>query len=571
LGIRIGPIISKMQHGLLPVGPEDKTSSRRGWIIVACVFLCLALFLHFWTHMRPANETIRLYFTQALVDHGTPSLDPVLEDLYPGYKESPAYQAKRWHPNIDASHYEGRDYMDKAPGLSMLVAPVYGLTASLGLDGLRDDWVLVSHLLLLFGVILPAVLGMLAIRQSVLTLGGSSNGAWLGALVVMLATPYTLYGTLFFGHTLAAALAAHSLLFALKKRPGWAGAMAGAMVLVDTPTALLAVFLGLGLGHVTKRFKDVFLFALAGAPFVLLQLGYNTWLFGDPLTFAYAHKVNAQFAGIIDEGVYGFGLPTLDALWGLTFGSQRGLFFHAPVLLLGCFGLIHARGQERARPWVPVMALSLLGYLLWIAAFADWRAGDSYSPRHLIPLIPFVGVGLGLLLSRPLSPRSTQLLRWLFPGLLVCSLLGTWAPIITFPYAPVAFDAPLFELSLPMLLSGQIGESMISAMGGGHALALLALTLLIGCAFALVGPPKPVRAMCAAIGRGLAVGLLVTGFALSTLELPSQEAERERVKVASRLDDCRIAETLCNESQGTFKERGKQCQCSWKKQPLRPR
>ena len=35
-------------------------------------------------------------------------------------------------------------------------------------------------------------------------------------------------------------------------------------------------------GHVSRKFGDVVRFALAGAPFVIIQLGYNAWLFGDP-------------------------------------------------------------------------------------------------------------------------------------------------------------------------------------------------------------------------------------------------------------------------------------------------
>ena len=313
----------------MPAVVDDSLQGGRAWFVVGGVFLCFALFLHFWDGFRPANETIRLYFTQSLVDHGSASIDPVLEDLHPNYKTSPAYQEKRWHPNIDASHYRGRDFMDKAPGLSLVVAPAYAILSLVGLDGLRDDWVLVSHLLLLFGIAFPAVLGLLAVRHSIHLLGGTPRGAWLGALAFGLATPYAFYATLFFGHTLAAALAALSLLFALKRQPGWSGAMAGAMVVVDTPTALLAVALGLGLGHVTKRLRDVIRFGVAGAPFVIVQLVYNTWLFGDPFTFAYAHKVNAAFAGIIDQGMYGFGLPSIESLWGLTCGTQ-GAFSSTP-------------------------------------------------------------------------------------------------------------------------------------------------------------------------------------------------------------------------------------------------
>ena len=555
----------------MPLSADDSATPRQGWIALACVFLCFALFIHFWEGMRPANETIRIYFTHALVDHQSASIDPVLNELYPNYKESPAYQQKKWHPNIDASQFDGRDYMDKAPGLSLLVAPLYGLLSSLDFDGLRGDWVLVSHLLLLFGVAFPAVLGLLAVRQSIILLGGTPAAAWLGALTFGLATPYALYATLFFGHTLAAAFAALSLLFAIQKRPGWAGAMAGAMVLVDTPTALLAVALGLGAGHVSRRFSDVIRFALAGAPFVIIQLGYNTWLFGDPLTFAYAHKVNAEFAGIIDQGVYGFGLPTMEALIGLTTGSERGLFFHSPVLLLGIVGIWRMRGSDEARPWVSVFTASFIGYLLWITSFADWRAGDSYGPRHLIPLVPFLCIGLGIMLSGTVSKHRRQLLAWAFPGLLVYSLLATWAPAMTFPYAPAAFASPLFELSIPMLISGQVTESLLSAFGASHGWSIAVLSILVASAFALVaGPDSTLKTASSALGRGILVGFLVLGLVVSTLPSPTEAAERERVNIACLLDDCDIARDLCRESNGFLQQQGSQCRCLWPQKQSRP-
>ena len=72
----------------------------------------------------------------------------------------------------------------------------------------------------------------------------------------------------------------------------------------------------------------------------------------------------------------------MEALIGLTVGSERGLF---SILRTspGHPGLWRMRGSDVARPWVSVFTASFISYLLWITSFADWRAGDSVGPRHL--------------------------------------------------------------------------------------------------------------------------------------------------------------------------------------------
>ena len=201
----------------MPIGPDDTATPRQGWIALACVFMLPhSSFLWRCDGERPFGS-----ISHALVDHQSASIDPVLNELYPNYKESPAYQQKKWHPNIDASQFDGRDYMDKAPGLSLLVAPLYGLLSSLDFDGLRADWVLVSHLLLLFGVAFPALLGLLAVRQSIIY--SAERPLQRGSALLPLDWQRLMRSTpLSFGHTLAAAQRRAELTLAIQKRPGWA-------------------------------------------------------------------------------------------------------------------------------------------------------------------------------------------------------------------------------------------------------------------------------------------------------------------------------------------------------------
>lgn len=550
--------------GLLrPLGPGGTTARRTILIAFALVF-CWSVFLHFWSDLRPANEQLRITFVQALVDHGDLSVDPVFEALHPGLEDDPGYAAGTRHPNIDVAHYKGRFYMDKAPGLSLFVTPVYALLSAMGLHGPVEDWVLLGTLLTLLGVMLPALLGLLAVRQIVGRLGGRPEAAWTAALVVGLGTPYALYATLFFGHALAGALAALSCLYAIDRRPWLAGALSGAMVLVDTPTALLALSLGLATGFSTRSLKDLMRFAAAGLPFVALQLAFNATLFGDPFTFAYGFKVNAQFAAIIQEGVYGFGWPGMEALWGLSFGSARGLFFHAPVLLLGALGGVMAWRRRKssgdATFWPRALTLMSLAYFLWIGAFTDWRAGASFGPRHLVPIVPFLGVGVGMVLSSTWVqlPKVGPWFQWLFPGSVAVGLLSVWAPALTFPYAPEAFEAPLFELSVPMLFRGQLADSWLPQAGAVIALGAAMMGLWIASR-----PAMGARWFLLTTLRAALAGIFLVGLLLASLSPPAEKAQREGVHVATWLGQCQVAEVLCKEQGGRALVRGNDCRCRW--------
>lgn len=422
-------------------------------IALASIFLLLAYWVHFWPTFHAANESIRLYFVQAVVDHGTASVDA---------------PRKRYRmSNVDKAHYQGHDYMDKAPGLSLLAIPVYWVaTRLLGMSTEFPELPKLSYLLLLFGVVIPGVLGAYAVYSVIKSRAGpeqnAERAAVFGAIVIGLATPYALYCTLFFGHGPAAAFGAMSIAMVPKNRVA-AGALAGTMVLIDTPTAVLAVAIGIWVLLSTKSLRAMIAFGIGGIPPVAVQLAYNAWIFDSPFTFAYAHKASGDLATIHEQGLFGFSVPTFDRVFGLSFGTERGLFFHAPILLLGFFG------GKRARPFLWMSAV----YFLWIAAFVDWQAGASYAPRHLVPLIPALAIATGLaVLERPQ-------LRMLFITLAVYSTCMTFSMIATFPYAMIPFEAPVLDQALPMLATGSISPNILGLTGFAALVPPLTIALLL--------------------------------------------------------------------------------------------
>src|SRR5262249_51460081 len=77
--------------------------------VVASLFLLSVR--HFWPTFTTANESIRYFFVQALVEDHTVAIDAALA---------------RYHShNIDRAERNGHAYLDKAPGASLLAVPAY--------------------------------------------------------------------------------------------------------------------------------------------------------------------------------------------------------------------------------------------------------------------------------------------------------------------------------------------------------------------------------------------------------------------------------------------------------------
>jgi hypothetical protein len=501
----------------------------RRWLIAFSLVGALYAFpIHYWSTFHAANESIRLYFVQSLVDYRSASIDPVLER----YAIS----------NPDRVEHEGRAYLDKAPGLPLAVVPVYALLVAVGLSTEFVDLPYVYYVLQLFGVGIPALLGVWWVRALVWAWTDDERAATTAALITGLATPYTLYATMFFGHTTAAALAIGSLLQLERNRPIAAGGLAGAMVLVDTPTAVLAAMLGVCTGVRRRSLVRVVRFALAGLPFVALQLAYNTWLFGHPLTFAYSLKATAALAAIHDQGLYGFTLPRPQALWGLTFGAKRGLFYHAPILLLAPLGIHALVRSARNRANAGVLSALALGYFLWISCFVDWTAGESFGPRHLVPIVPFLGIAVGASLADPaIAARA----RMASAVLVLASAVMIWAPLITFPYARLAFEAPVAQLALPLLKELHLGPTLATAAGFGVGASLLVLVTLAIALLATVRPDWRLLAVAPA-------GLILVAVLAAAAPGPTRDGRFGRMLAECRLGYPDSARALCWEEDGTW-------------------
>lgn len=464
------------------------------------VFLILFL-TSAWFHQGGGwNQNVRFSQIRAIAEQGHLSVDDYL--LYrferddvgaPGYRRVSLSHATEPEvllpqPNgLDLSLHEGHLYPNKSPGTSLVAAPVYlvihGLERALGID--PDGWwplTLNLYLTTLLTVGLAGALGgvvfLLLARR--LFPEAPEPARVAAALTLGLGTLWLPYSTMLFDHTTVAALSllALALTRAGGRRPAErerrarvelfaAGSACGLMVVLNYGVVLTVACLVIyGLAVCRPRLRIIWL--LAGGFLPALGLGaYHQACFGSPFSIAYEHELDmfltegAAFLGVFDR-------PDPAVFVKLLVSPYRGLLFTAPVLALGAFGvaaMIRARGT---RPEGLLAAGVAALYLLQVSSFNGWHGGSAIGPRYLMPLVPFLGLGLVPAFSR--LPRLTGALA----GVSVAIMIGVTA---IDPQVDVEIRNPLLEYYWPLasgegyrsddwLLHGPVSVQSLGAAGG---------------------------------------------------------------------------------------------------------
>ncbi|MFV9504555.1 MAG: hypothetical protein AB4911_08300 [Oscillochloridaceae bacterium umkhey_bin13] len=466
-------------------------SLPRSFLIFALLLICYAYTLPRWSDW---NQNSRLNLVLALVDDGTVSID-------------------RYVANTgDYAIYNGRTYTDKPPGLSFMALPVYlGLRPILDLppvqtrlqalgggaafeQTLREDgsglasakirFALVQYALTLVVVATSAAMLGVLFFWALLRLGARPGAAAFGALAFGLATTAAPYAGNFYSHQFVAALLFAAFFVAWPhpedaQRSSFArallcGLLLGWAVISEYPAVLPGIVIAL-YALVRRGLRWFGPLVVGGALPLLLLVVYDLVAFGTPLPIGYAHSALWQ-----DQHTTGFmslTYPRLEALFGLTFGSFRGLFFRAPWLLLAIPALVLWWRQRRLRAEWWVVLLASLSLLLFYGSSAMWWGGFAAGPRYLVPLIPF--------LALPAAWAITRL--WLRPGarlvaisLATLSLLLVWSETLAGQLFPSdAIRATWSAYVLPAWANGDIARNLGMALGLAGPLSVLPLLILV--------------------------------------------------------------------------------------------
>ncbi|HEX5167411.1 MAG TPA: glycosyltransferase family 39 protein [Thermomicrobiales bacterium] len=450
------------------------------------------------------NQNSRFDLTVAIVDRGTFRIDDYVANTG------------------DYAIVDGHAYSDKAPGLSLLAVPVYGLTRlaqPLGLRAVserlaesgalsrtltpggedlssrRVDQMLALYLATIVCVAIPAAVMGVLLAKMVERTCGCRTAAMLSALIIGLASPVFTYAQAFYGHVPAAACLVAALACIVLREDATLsdrrllaiGLLLGMGVLIEYPAALAGLPIAFWALVLARR--RAVIWGTIGAIPPLVALGICNWIaFGTPRPVGYEHS--ALWQQEHDTGYLSITYPHWDAIWGISFSPFRGLFFFAPVLLLALAGVWFALRDSRQRTLAIVALASFAAMFLFVGSSAMWWGGFAVGPRYLVPAVPMLAMPLGALIARINAAAPLPRLAGLAgTGLLmsVSAALVLATTVARQNYPPDTIRRTLTGYVWPALEDGDIARNVAMAISLDGVVSLVPLLVVLALGVALIG------------------------------------------------------------------------------------
>jgi hypothetical protein len=375
---------------------------------------------------------------------------------------------------IDKVWVGGHFYSEKAPGTAYLALPA-ALIASTVLDlstltrhPVRAEWLL--WFATTTSVALLAAAAAVAFRRtlSLLNPARSHRSCWLLTVAIFLGTPLFVYSTMLFGHAIAAAWLTIGLWCGLRAARAQAAAPArtvtghaalaalalGFAVLTEYPAVLPALAIAAGLLAIARRPVRLIAGAPAAAIPAALLLLHQYAAYGSPFTIGYGKLSGTPFATGMSRGAFGIAWPDPVAAVQLLFGGYRGLFVYGPVLIAAALAFAFWPSPLRRR-LAPALLAGAAMLWLAIAGYTYWQGGPAFGPRHLVPAIPLLGLGLAFW---PARRGWNWCLGVVAAGSIGLNLVGT----ATTPFVSEFIPDPLVSVYPRLAAEGALGINPVS-------------------------------------------------------------------------------------------------------------
>ncbi|MBN1364350.1 MAG: hypothetical protein JW976_06050 [Syntrophaceae bacterium] len=278
--------------------------------------------------------------------------------------------------------------------------------------------------------------------------------AWYGSFV------FVFSGT-FFNHVFAGFLLLLSFCLLKKNNNFFSGFTLGLGFLSEYTVILAAPLWFLCVLMKEKKIFPPFIFASGILPSIFFIAIYNWFITGNPWTMLNAYHAAGPLQNLHHN--YGFSLPSLKAIWGLSFSGWNGLFNFAPMLycIAFCIILLLIKRKKLLIP-LETKCLALFGiiFILVMSSFFTWWGGWSYGPRYLIVLAVL------LLYEGMLIISQDKINKLLFAATVFFGFAGAWIAKATLVYmVPFpeyeGFFNPFLHVLLPDLFAGRFNANNV--------------------------------------------------------------------------------------------------------------
>ncbi|MCX5849694.1 MAG: hypothetical protein NTW65_09610 [Deltaproteobacteria bacterium] len=384
---------------------------------------------------------------------------------------------------IDKSKVGEHFYSDKAPLPTLCMIPLYELIKLCGLDKVSDDAgrkypVYIGYhvgvddsrdysipklipIFIVGGFIFGSLPFVLIVMMSFMALHKMKPSlspvlmamlAWYGSFI------FVFSGT-FFNHVFAGCLLLLSFISIKRNYYFLSGLTLGLSFLSEYTVIIAAPFWFICVWIKEKKISHPLIFVLGILPSILFIALYNWLITGSPWQMLNAYHASLAFQAL--QHNYGFSLPSLKAIWGLSFSGWMGLFNFAPVLYCIAFYIILMliKNKKMLLP-LETNCLALFGimFFLVISSFFTWWGGWSYGPRYLIVLAVLLLYEGMLVISRD------KINILLFTVTALFGITGAWVAKATVVYmVPFpeydGFFNPFLHVLLPDLFAGRFNAN----------------------------------------------------------------------------------------------------------------
>lgn len=462
---------------------------------ILLVFLISLLASGYFHSQDDVNSNSRLALVKAIVEQDRFAID--------------SYQGGAFKTG-DESFFGGHYYTDKGIGSSLLGAEFYSLIYILrGGAGhpLSDDALkfLITFLAISFPYAFLAPILYSLVRQ----ISGSARYALLISLAISIGTALYIYSAAYYGHSLVALLlfAAFYIWFTMKStgfiRPIMAfcsGCLLGFAVITEYPAAAIALVIAAYILFVLYIRKKLLAWRIYAALFlgVMIPAGalllYNYSVFGNPLTLGYSFETVGVFRAVEHTGFMGLGPPRLGILFYMTVHTTMGIFWQSPILLLAFPGWIAMWRGRTFRLEAIISGCVVLVYFVALSGYSVWWGGLAFTPRHILPALPFLGVPLAFLAGKLRRSAFVLTIISILQMLVVIATRYDGLGNITIAYSQGLLykmfqNSTIYSVYVPNFLAAKLvpnlGQKLFGLTGYASLFPLIAVQAGLVCAFLL--------------------------------------------------------------------------------------